>query len=321
MSDRALKNVSAPAAMRCNCGGALLAAAALLLAAGAPGAGALSFIPPPANAAWLACGAVDDRVRAGLGCDDRWEGGGGGDSPGLLALQGYPYGTEDGKLLKRVRNRFFPATPRTMQRFHRRGRYYAALIVRTLDSLSYPDGQELAAAVVLRALAVARDLTRSAGTTKVQCPKEPDPLYPDTEALSLALKRVQIVGGRQLEAVEALHSQLDDELQNPMDGAPGPPPRPAKGEPEGVVEALADFARSSSSSDRKKLKRYFQAINGLLAAGTALQELDFNREVLSEIVGRWECCYAAWGESHAECCSDYGEGCCREPPPEPPQEP
>ena len=308
--------------MRCNCMGGALLAAGLLLAAGAPGAGALSFIPPPANAVWLACGAVDDRVQAGLGCYDRSEGG--GDSPGLLTLLGYPYGTEDGKLLKRVRNRFFPATPRTMRRFQGRGRYYAALIVRTLDSLSgtlvdlfYPDGQELAAAVVARALAVARDLTRSAGTNKVQCPKEPDPLYPDTEALCLALKRVQIVGGRQLEAVEALHSQLDDELMDPMDGAPGPPPRPAKGEPEGVVEALADFARSSSSSDRKKLKRYFQAINGLLAAGAALQELDFDREVLSEIVGRWECCYAAVGrpEFHSECCSDYG--CCIDYPQEP----
>ena len=84
---------------------------------------------------------------------------------------------------------------------------------------------------------------------------------------------------------------------------------------------MADFARSSSSSDRKKLKRYFQAINRLLAAGAALQELDFDREVLSEIVGRWECCYAAWGESHVKCCSDYGKGCCREPPLEPPQEP
>ena len=109
----------------------------------------------------LPTGMRPSRMRCNL-----WEGGGGGDSPGLLTLLGYPYGTEDGKLLKRVRNRFFPATPRTMQRFHRRGRYYAALIVRTLDSLSYPDGQELAAAVVLRALAVARDLTRSAGTNK-----------------------------------------------------------------------------------------------------------------------------------------------------------
>ena len=83
------------------------------------------------------------------------------------------------------------------------------------------------------------------------------------------------------------------------------------------MEALADFARSSSSSDRKKLKRYFQAINGLLAAGAALQELDFDREVLSEIVGRWECCYAAVGrpEFHSECCSDYG--CCIDYPQEP----
>ena len=285
--------------MRCNCGGALLAAAALLLAAGAPGAGALSFVPPPDNAAWLACGAVDDRVRAGLGCDDRWEGGGGGDSPGLLALQGYPYGTEDGKLLKRVRNRFFPATPRTMRRFQGRGALYAALIVRALEQIRVP-ARELARDVVARALAVARDLTRSAGTNKVQCPKQPDPLYPGTEALCLALKRVQIVGGRQLEAVEALHSQLDE-----------------AGEPAGVVEALADFARSSSKSDRKKLKRYFQAINGLLAAGAALPELDFDREVLSEIVGRWECCYAAVGrpEFHSECCSDYG--CCIDYPQEP----
>ena len=287
--------------MRCNCGGALLAAAALLLAAGAPGAGALSFVPPPSNAAWLACGAVDDRVQAGLGCDDRWEGGGGGDSPGLLALQGYPYGTEDGKLLKRVRNRFFPATPRTMRRFQGRGALYAALIVRTLDRFDRA-GRELAAAVVERALAVARDLTRSADTNKVQCPKvnEYDPLalYPLARTLCLALKQVQIVGGRQLEAVEALHSQLDE-----------------AGEPAGVVEALADFARSSSKSDRKKLKRYFQAINGLLAAGAALPELDFDREVLSEIVGQWNCCAAVGSEFHAECCSDYG--CCIDYPQEP----
>ena len=295
-----LKHVSA---MRCN-GGALLAAAALLLAAGAPGAGALSFIPPPSNAAWLACGAVDDPVRAGLGCDDRWEGGGGGDSPGLLALQGYPYGTEDGKLLKTVRNRFFPATPRTMRRFQRRGNLYADLIVRAFVKLDLA-GRELAAAVVARAFAVARDLARSADTNKVQCPKQPDPLYPDTEALCLALKRVQIVGGRQIEAVEELHSMLSQ--------LGGLGIRDEAGEPAGVVEALADFARSSSKSDRKKLKRYFQAINGLLAAGAALPELDFDREVLSEIVGRWECCYAAVGrpEFHSECCSDYE--CCIDP--------